>query len=131
MFAAIQDQQEEIEEAFEDLLIFPNEQALRHCLSLIETYFGHEKDLLIDQKDIKNEEIKKKYSNHVEKQVIILDMMRKELSTKSRQVRGDCCKSNWIQPPKAIDKGVDKNTASRLAAIIMRHFEEFDKLLNS
>ena len=131
MFAAIQDQQEEIEEAFEDLLIFPNEQALRHCLSLVETYFGHEKDLLIDQEDIKNEEMKKKYSSHVEKQVIILDMMRKELSTKSRQVRGDCCKSNWIQPPKAIDKGVDKNTASRLAAIIMRHFEEFEKLLNS
>ena len=129
MFTAIQEQQEEIEEAFEDLLIFPNEQALRHCLSLVETYFVHEKDLLINQTDVQNEEIKEKYSKHVEKQEPILDAMTKELSTKSRQVRGDCCKSNWIQPPKAIDKGVDKNTASRLAAIIMRHFEEFNKLL--
>lgn len=94
MFAAIQDEQEQIEEAFEDLLIFPNEQALRHCLSLVETYFVHEKDLFIDQKDVQNEEIKKKYSKHVEKQELILDMMRKELSTKSRQVRGDSCKSN-------------------------------------
>lgn len=131
MFSEIQDQQEEIEEAFEDLLIFPNEQALRHCLSLVETYFVHEKELLINQKDAQNEEINNKYSVHIQKQEPILDMMRKELSSKSRQVRGDCCKSNWIQPPKAIDKGVDKNTASRLAAIIMRHFEEFDKLFNS
>ena len=94
MFTAIQEQQEEIEEAFEDLLIFPNEQALRHCLSLVETYFVHEKDLLINQTDVQNEEIKEKYSKHVEKQEPILDAMTKELSTKSRQVRGDCCKSN-------------------------------------
>ena len=112
----IETEHELIEDAFEDLLIFPNKSTLQRCIQLIESHFNHEQTFL--QQCASKE-------SQVEHQQQILDAMRGEMDGRAVQSR-DC--SSWIQPPQAIKKGVHKNAASRFAAMFMEHVEKFHKI---
>lgn len=122
----IEEEQEEVEDILEGLLIFPNQKILQSAWNKMEILFGHEKTLMKQSGFIAQEA----YDSQLETQSHILTIFHKEMNGSSLQVKASNpdCRSSWVGPKK-IEKGIDKNTANRLAAAFERHTERFKELL--
>ena len=125
----IEEKQEAIEESLEDLLIFPTQKGLRRSVDMINSYFS----LLGKQQDTAGRLQDRDYQSMMDDQQQIMDITRKELSgiRKFQAEPSGCDSCSWVQAPKPIDKGIDKNVAARLAFTFNFHVERFKELHSS
>lgn len=131
---SIMEEHEQMEELLEGLLIFPNLSGLRRGYEKTESLFEHEQQMLLrvampmdsnDHTADHSTNFKEACSTIRESQKKILEIFRKEMNDPSPG--GNACTSCW-DGPKKIEKGIDKNTANRLAAAFERHAEQFQEL---
>lgn len=82
---------EEIDDSFEDLLIFPTRDGLRRSLRMIEIYFAMEREFL-SQYTLRNDTKK----GLIEEQQSVLDIGRKEINKKGQvgSSTASCCTTN-------------------------------------
>jgi hypothetical protein len=117
----VEEKLEEIEESLVDLLIFPTQKGLRRSMDMIEAYSLLEVQMM-KQRGISEQQ----QHSTIEEQQHILNIARNELNNRSSsQVNPESC---WIPKPKPIDKGIDKNVATRLASSFMDHAERVNDL---
>lgn len=115
---------EDIEESLENLLIFPTRKGLRRSFEMIEAYFIIEVEIM-QQLGISEQ----KHQSILEDQEIIVNIAKDELSIHKQKGASNACESCWIQAPKAIDKGIGKNVAARLASAFARHADKFRDII--
>ena len=86
----IKTEHELIDDAFEDLLIFPNKNTLQRCIQMIESHFSHEQTFLREKESI-SPLIRLQSKSQIQKQQQILDAMKVELHGKPIHCQ-DCTK---------------------------------------
>lgn len=122
------DKFEQIEDSLEDLLIFPTQQGLRRSIKLIEECFDMEGQLVKEHGTRMTKH--GHYKSMVDDQQELLDNAREEISGNKLRASPTGCASNWIQAPKSIDKGVDKNVVAQLASSFSLHMDDFNEILS-
>ena len=80
---------EEIEDSFEDLLIFPTRKGLRRSMEMIEAYFALEVEMM-RQWGLQNG---RHYQSTMEDQQAILNIARNELGNRARGLPATACES--------------------------------------
>ena len=119
---------DDIEDSLDDLLIFPTRQGLRRSIDTMKSYFAKEIEFMKQQNN-SSSKISQSQSI-IESHEAVLKIGMKELNNRTQNVAtSSSCESCWIQAPKSIDKGIDKNVAARLAAAFAKHTELFDSII--
>ena len=122
------EQRDDIEDSLDDLLIFPTRQGLRRSIDTMKSYFAKEIEFMKQQNN-SSSKISQSQSI-IESHEAVLKIGMKELNNRTQNVAtSSSCESCWIQAPKSIDKGIDKNVAARLAAAFAKHTELFDSII--
>ena len=117
---SLQEEHEQIEELLEELIIFPTQKGLRRLLKKIETHFLHEEKIMEHFGFSQHA-----YRTQADDQKRIINKVQNELHTPRQDSFASSYESCWIQAPKAIGDGIDKNVATEVAVAFSRHAERF------